>query len=202
MLTVVNTISRQSTIVYPSYLFSNIIKYATNNENLNINFLNSPLSMTKKEKDDHQARNNTTLVFFISIAFTLIPANFITIIIKERETNSKHLQIISGISLLSYWFNNYLFELIKYYFIGGFNLFLIWAFGFYKNYLYILYLLYGPSMVSFTYLFSFVFSSESSGQNVVIIVNFIGGALAGSVILILRVLEDLVNTGKKLQYFF
>ena len=57
-------------------------------------------------------------------------------------------------------------------------------------------------MVSFTYLFSFVFSSESSGQNVVIIVNFIGGALAGSVILILRVLEDLVNTGKKLQYFF
>ena len=57
-------------------------------------------------------------------------------------------------------------------------------------------------MVSFTYLFSFVFSSESSGQNAVIIVNFIGGALAGSVILILRVLEDLVNTGKKLQYFF
>ena len=46
MLTVVNTISRQSTIVYPSYLFSNIIKYATNNENLNINFLNSHLSMT------------------------------------------------------------------------------------------------------------------------------------------------------------
>ena len=202
MATIYNSRSRQSPIVYASYLFTNIIKYVTKNDKLEINFVNSPLPMLKEEKDDHQARNNVTLVFFISVAFTLIPANFITIIIKERETNTKHLQIISGISLLSYWINNYIFELIKYYFIGGFGILMIWAFGFYKSYLYLLYLLYGPSMVSFTYLFSFVFSSESSGQNVVIIVNFIGGALAGSVILILRILEDLVNTGKKLQYFF
>ena len=201
VVTVVNSRARQGTIIYPSFLFSNIIKQITKKD-LEINFSNKPLPMTKEEKDDHQARNNVTLVFFISIAFTLIPANFITIIIKERETNTKHLQIISGISLLSYWFNNYLFELIKYYVIGGFSLLMIWAFGFYKNYLYLLYILYGPSMVSFTYLFSFIFHAESSGQNAVILVNFIAGALAGSVILVLRIFENLMKYGKVLQFIF
>ena len=200
----VNAIARQGPIVYPNFMFQNIIKYISKkkNKNLDINFINYPLPVSKFEKNGFEERNYVTLVFFVSIAFTLIPANFITIIIKERETNTKHLQIISGISLLSYWFNNYLFELLKYYFIGGISLLLIYFFGFYKKYLYILYLLYGPSMISFTYLFSFIFSSESSGQNAVILINFIGGALAGSVILVLRIFDDLVKYAKKLQYFF
>ena len=202
ILTTINPISRQAPIIYPNYIFQNIIKYISKKENLEINFINYPLPIPNYKKKNFEERNYVTLVFFISIAFTLIPANFITIIIKERETNTKHLQIISGISLLSYWFNNYLFELLKYYFIGGIGLLLIYLFDFYKKYLYILYLLYGPSMVSFTYLFSFIFSSESSGQNAVILINFICGALAGSVVLVLRVFDDLVKYGKKLQYFF
>ena len=202
ILTTVNPIARQGAVVYSNYMFQNIIKYVTKNNNLQINFVNYPLPLPNEDKDNSQERNNVTLVFFVSIAFTLIPANFITIIIKERETNTKHLQIISGISLLSYWLNNFIFELIKYYFIGGISVLFIFLFGFYKKYLYLLYLLYGPSMVAFTYLFSFIFSTESSGQNAVIVVNFVGGALAGSVVLILRLFEDLVKYGKKLQYFF
>ena len=200
-LTVIDSRARQAAPVYTSHLFQNLIKYVTKNEKLEINFYNSPLPLTKDERDENKSRNNTTLVFFISIAFTLIPANFVTIIIKERETNTKHLQIISGVSLLSYWFNNFLFELVKYYFIGGFGLLLIYLFGFYKKYLSILYLLYGPSMIAFTYIFSFIFSTESSGQNIVIIVNFVGGALAGTVVLILRLFNELAKYGKRLQNF-
>ena len=33
-------------------------------------------------------RNTSNLVFFVSIAFSLIPANFITIFVKEKSTSS------------------------------------------------------------------------------------------------------------------
>lgn len=132
----------------------------------------------------------------------MIPANFVTIIIKERELNTKHLQIISGISHLSYWFSNFIFELIKYYFTGGICLLLILAFDSYSDYLYVLYILYGFSMVSFTYMVSFMFKLESTAQNFIILINFLFGALGGTIVLILRILEDTVSIGRGLAFVF
>ena len=198
-ITFVNIRSRQSAVICPAYMLNKFISYITHNKTT-ISIYNTPFQRTFKEQSDGEERTNSTLVFFVAVAFALIPANFITIIIKERERNSKHLQIISGISLLSYWASNYIAELIKYYFTGGINLLIIWAFGHFPKYLYVLYILYGPSMVSFTYLFSFVFDDESSAQNSVILVNFLFGALGGSVVLILRLMEDLTKLGKILAY--
>lgn len=200
-ISLINAQARQSAIVYNEFMLNNIVKYASTNE-VTITFMNSPIPKTLKEKNDGQERNNATLVFFVAVAFALIPANFITIIIKEREKNTKHLQIISGISLISYWFSNFIFELVKYYFTGGINLILIYLFDFFPKYLYALYLLYGPAMVSFTYLFSFMFDNESSAQNMVILLNFLFGALAGCVVLILRIMDNVVTIGKVLSYIF
>jgi len=158
--------------------------------------------LTNKSKNQSATRNNSNLVFFISIAFALIPANFITIIIKERELNTKHLQIISGISPASYWFSNFFFELLKYYFTGGLCILLIWSFDSYADYLFLLYVLYGFSMVSFTYLLSFLFNLESSAQNFVILINFFFGALGGTVVMVLRFIEDTVSIGKALAFVF
>lgn len=158
--------------------------------------------MTNKSKNQSSTRNSSNLVFFISIAFALIPANFITTIIKERELNTKHLQIISGISSASYWFSNFIFELIKYYFTGGLCILLIWGFDSYADYLYLLYILYGFAMVSFTYLLSFLFKLESSAQNFVILINFFFGALGGTIVMVLRFIEDTVNIGKALAFAF
>ena len=139
-------------------------------------------------------------MFFIALAFSLIPSNFITILIKERENNSKHLQIVSGISLFGYWFNNYIFELIKYYFIGGICLLLLLAFDFYEKYFCGLYLLYVPSMISFTYLFSIIFKSEYKGQITVLLINLIFGAVFGIAVIIMRIYDKLVKFADKLSY--
>ena len=90
-----NIVSRQSTAMYLNYILKNIVRYATKNEKLEVEIINEPLPYTYKEKNDKQERYKIVIIFFISISFSLIPANFITIIIKERENNSKHLQIIS-----------------------------------------------------------------------------------------------------------
>ena len=198
----VDLLTKQNGPIYTNYIIKNIIRYATNNKNLEIEVINEPLPYTYEERSNSKERNGSMLLVFISICFTLIPSNFITILIKEKENNSKHLQIISGISLMSYWVNNYIFELAKYYIIGGICILFLKIFDFYEDYVYILYLLYGPSMVSFTYLFSFIFKKEGTGQTMVIIINLIIGALGGTAVFIMRIYEKLVKYAKPIANVF
>ena len=141
-------------------------------------------------------RNSSNLVFFISIAFALIPGNFITIIIREKEKNTKHLQIVSGISLLAYWLSNFIFELIKYFTTGAICLGLMSAFSQCTSEMWLIYFCYGISMVPFTYLFTFIFSIEATAQNFVILLNFLFGALGGSIIFIIRIAASTVQYAK------
>ena len=43
-----------------------------------------PMPLTNSQKTKSNTNNDSTLVFFVSIAFALIPSSFITLIIKER----------------------------------------------------------------------------------------------------------------------
>jgi ATP-binding cassette, subfamily A (ABC1), member 3 len=194
-----NTQSRNAPIIYTQYMTNQILSYATDKK-ININYSHEPFPLISKIRKQGETRNTSNLVFFVSIAFALIPANFITTIIKERETNTKHLQIISGISLTSYWLSNFVFELVKYYIIGGVCLLIILAFDKFPSWFWLLYILYGFSMTSFTYMFSVFFKTEAAAQNAVILVNFLFGALGGTVIIILRIFEDLVPIGKAIAY--
>ena len=191
-----------STPIYFDYIMQNIIKYAIDKPNLEIQVINEPLPYTYVEKKDSKERNSTILLIFISICFTLIPANFVTIIIREKENNSKHLQIISGISLMSYWVNNFIFELAKYYIIGAICLIFIKIFGFYDNYLIILYLLYGPPMVAFTYIIGSLAKREGTGQVLVILINLVLGAIGGTAVFVMRMYQKLMDTAKILAKIF
>lgn len=44
---------------------------------------------------------------------SFIPASMIAFLVKEREENVKHQQLVSGISIFSYWFSNYLMDFTK-----------------------------------------------------------------------------------------
>ena len=199
---IIDIIARQAAPIYPNYLLNNFVRYATKNKNLEIEIINEPLPLYKDEIEDEEDINKIMVLFFTSLAFSLIPSNFITIIIKEKKNNSKHLQIISGISLFSYWFINYFFELLKYFVIGGICILILCPFGFYEKYLYILYLLYGPAMTSFTYLLSSLFKSEDIGQILTLLINLIIGVLAGTSLIIMRINEDLKDLSKKIINIF
>ena len=167
---------------------------------LKINYLHYPLPLTAELEQSRDQMSNSLVIFFVAIAFSLIPANFVTIIVKEKLNNSKHLMRVSGISIAAYWIINYLFELVKYYFTCGICLLLLLGFDFYKEYLYIFYLIYGPAMVSSTYILSFLFSSESGAQNGIILLNFLLGALGSTVILLLRMMDNVKQVAKIIQY--
>ena len=195
---VVNGRARQSPMLY-AYVF--LQKILEKNE-INFDYTHYPLPTTKDNKANSKALNNFCLVFFVSIAFSLIPANFISSIVLERVNNSKHLMRISGVSIIAYWTVNFFFELIKYYFTAGLCIFLLWLFDFVPSYLYALYLLYGPPMITITYFLSFFFQSEAIAQNFLILFNLVLGSLASTVVILLRVLEKTTKIAKVAAFFF
>ena len=153
---VLNTRVKHCIPIFSPYLYQAIIEKSCGHK-INVNYTHYPMPMTHDLKEQNSIGNNLTIVFFISIAFALMPANFISLLVKERINNSKHLMRLSGINIISYWICNYIFELIKYYFTAGILVLLLWAFDYYRDYLYILYLTYGPGMISLTYAMSFSF---------------------------------------------
>ena len=50
-----------------------------------------------------------------AIALALIPCVIISFIIKEREMQLKHMQLISGVSLPAYWISNIISDIVKTY---------------------------------------------------------------------------------------
>ena len=198
---VLNTRVTHSVPLFSLYFLTNLIKANTlYSSQFQVNFLNYPMPLTAELEQSKDQTSNSLVIFFVAIAFSLIPANFVTIIVRERLNNSKHLMRVSGISITAYWIINYLFELVKYYFTCGICLLLLYAFDFYKEYLYIFYLIYGPAMVASTYILSFLFSTESGAQNGIILLNFLLGALGSTVILSLRSLDNVKEIGKIIQY--
>jgi len=199
---------KHATIFLTNYLLRTIIRYEMKRSAeykiymKDIQITNSPFPLTYEEEDDKKSRNGISLVFFISIALSLIPANFITIILREKENRSKHLQMLSGASIYSYWINNYIFEIIKYYVVVGLCLLFLYIFNFYEKYLAVIYIFYGPALISFTYVLSYFLETEGTGQITILLVNLFFGSLCGSAVLILRTNKKLKYLGMGLSYLF
>ena len=194
-----------SVSIYSYYFLKSIIKKESKKYNpdreLKIKFTHYPMPFTEDVKEQDDIINNEAIMFFFSIAYAIMPANFISILVKERVNNSKHLMRVCGLNIYSYWIVNYIFEFIKYYFTGGMCLLCLYFFDDYKEYIYILYLLYGPAMISSTYFISFFFDDESKAQNFIILVNLVFGSLGCIVILLLRLLDNTRALGEILEYF-
>ena len=206
-VSIISSKKRHSPITFTNYLLNNIIKYEIKHNSEykefldDVGLINYPFHLTYEEKNNKKSRNGFVLVFFFSIALSLIPSNFIMPIIREKENKSKHLQLISGLSIFTYWLNNYIFEIIKFFFISLFSLLILYAFNFYEKYLITFFVLYGPALISFTYCISYFINSEGQGQTIILLINLLFGALGGSAILILRTNKELKNIAEIASYF-
>ena len=154
---ILNARLSQAIPIYSYYFLKKIIEKACGHE-LKITYTHYPLPMTHDLSESKSFGNKIAIVLFLAIALALIPANFISLFVKERANNSKHLMRISGINIVSYWIVNYIFELVKYYFTAGICLLLLYLFDSYKDYLYIVYITLGPSLISSTYCLTYFFN--------------------------------------------
>ena len=198
---ILNARLSQAIPIYSYYFLKKIIEKACGHE-VKITYTHYPLPMTHDLSETKSFGGRIAIVLFLAIALALIPANFITLFVKERANNSKHLMRISGINITSYWIVNYIFELVKYYFTAGICLLLLYLFDTYKDYLYIVYITLGPSLISSTYCLTYFFNNESDAQNIVILVNYLFGYLGSIIVSVLRGMNSAKTAAKVIEYIF
>lgn len=113
---------------------------------------------------------------------SFLAASFVVFLIKERETNAKHLQVVSGVRFIVFWVASFLFDAVNYIIpcIGLMIVLLAFQNDDFKSaemqgLFFLLLLLYGWSVIPFMYLFSFAFTIPSSGFTRMVMFNVFSG---------------------------
>ena len=157
-----NLTSPDVTALIPQFMYESILATASGNPNFNFNVstVPYPTMATLRARDD--AGNGFTFSFMVGIGISLIPCAMISFILKEREDNLKHMQLISGMSLSAYWISNMISDIIKVYIPLVLMIILSFIFG--TNYagVWVLVLLLPWALVPFTYITSFLFSNDTN----------------------------------------
>ncbi|KAL4429303.1 hypothetical protein ABPG74_002289 [Tetrahymena malaccensis] len=197
----INTQTENSIAISLNILNTQIINQQTG-KSIQIIPRNKPLPYTQKQKDANQIANGITIAMIFNIGLAFIPASLIVFIVKERETQVKHQQIVSGVTRFSYWTSNLFMDIIKYLIPA---LTCPWlAYAFKVNSLtdssvfsafYLIFILYGPAIILFTYVFSFLVKNYGNGQLFSFFMHIFFGCVLSITIMILRLIYSMDNKG-------
>ena len=161
----------------------------TSNSSARLVSINEPLPITTQQSIEVRTILSIVTALFLLIPYCYIPGAFITFLVKERVSKSKHLQLVSGVNMTSYWLATYLWDLSLFalltvlvmmvfvlygsesaqVFVGDIESFIATAtltFG------------YGMSVLPFSYLLSRNFENPSTAQISVIGMIFVTGFVA------------------------
>jgi ATP-binding cassette subfamily A (ABC1) protein 3 len=122
--------------------------------------------------------------------------------VKERENNLKHQQLISGVSLVAYWLSNGAMDIFKSLIPCGIAIAMIYAFDVALPHGWILILVYGFTVIPFTYTTSFFFTKENTAQTVSLLVNFFMGVILSPVFTMLHMFDNTRTMAKYLGWIF
>lgn len=165
-----------------------------------ITAINHPLPQTQIQIDsDIQSRIAIEMFTAICVIFALafIPASFLVFLIDERVTTSKHLQFVSGVKGLTYWWANYLWDLTNYCVSITFCIIIFLGFGI-EAYVYqinflclvLLLFLYGFAIIPLMYPINYFFKSPSTGFVLVSCINIFVGLMTTITTITLENFED------------
>lgn len=73
-----------------------------------------PFPLTGRETAVYDSFNANLIATFILLAIPFIPAGWITYVVREREVKAKHVQLVSGVSVFSYWLATWLWDFMAY----------------------------------------------------------------------------------------
>ncbi|PIA53512.1 hypothetical protein AQUCO_00900239v1, partial [Aquilegia coerulea] len=188
---------------------SAILRLATRNHNMTIQTRNHPLPMTRSQHSQHHDLDAFSAAIIVTIAFSFIPASFAVSIVKEREVKAKHQQLISGVSVLSYWISTYVWDFISFLFPSFLAIILFYIFGLDQFVgresllpTVSLFLVYGLAIAASTYCLTFFFSDHSTAQNVVLLVHLFTGLILMVISFIMGLMETTKRTNLVLKKFF
>lgn len=137
----------------------------------------------------------------VGIGLSLIPTVIVSFILREREENLKHMQLISGMNLGGYWTSNTIADITKAYVPMFLIIVLTWIFETNYEGVWVLYLLFPWAIVMFSYMFSFFFTSDTSAQISSFAINFFTSGIMVYVVVTLQVIPQTEHIGNHLRWW-
>jgi len=144
--------------------------------------INADVTAWPRTNEEEQLSTSFVAVI-IAIAFAFMPANIARVIVQERQSNSKHLQIISGVPLPVYWISNFIWDFVLILPVGLLSLAWYNAYdieeltGEASGALVLNVVLYSLSIITFTYPITFCFESEALAQNTILMIYIVVGCI-------------------------
>lgn len=203
----VSTINRDAAPILMNSMNEAIMRKVLSKPTANIDVTLHPFPNTRGREKLSDTISGFVTAFVFSLSISFIPASIITFIVKEREDQVKHQQMVSGVSIYSYWISNFVFDFLKYLIPATICILMIFIFGVDAlqgsdvfPYIVLQFLLFGLCDMSFTYLLGFLFKNYGSAQVAGFFFHFIVGSIFPLVIYILRLFPDTNKIGKGIAW--
>lgn len=182
-------------------MYQAILKTATGDPNFNFAMTTVPFPPLEILKSRQAEGNSLEFIFMVGIGISLIPCAMISFILKEKQDNLKHMQLISGMSLPAYWISNMIADVLKVYIPIFLIMLLGVAFG--SNYqgVWAVYLMLPWGLVPFTYLTSFMFSNETNAQIMTLLTNFVVCVVLATTVYFLQLIPQTFAIGDRLRWY-
>jgi len=163
--------------------------------------INNPLPITNEQAIEVQTILSILAGLFLLIPYCYIPGAFVVFLVKERVSKSKHLQLVSGVDLTSYWVSTYLWDMTLFAVITGLLMLVFFLYGSKSAVVFVgnaqsaiasaaLTFGYGLSILPFSYLLSRMFNNHSSAQIAIMAIVFICGFVAVNGYYIMTTIEE------------
>lgn len=183
-------------------LMEYLVRSCTGDDTLHLISVNYPLPLTTQQAVEVLTILSILASFFVLIPYCYVPGAFIVTLVKERTCKSKHLQLVSGVSMGSYWIAHYLWDLTLFLILTICVMAVLMVYsvddsadvlvGDLESFCctFLLTFGYGLSVLPFSYLLSRSFTNHSSAQIAVIGIVFITGFVSVNAYYIMSSIDD------------
>ncbi|RLN87340.1 hypothetical protein BBJ28_00026626 [Nothophytophthora sp. Chile5] len=221
----VNTTATHAPVIFKALMDQAIYRFFASNasdstaSSIDLKVNNHPLPLTASAKALFGSILAFSACVFVCISFTYFPLTIVVYLVKEKEDshNSKHQQLVSGVSLGAFWLSNYLWDLVMYVVPCVAALILIKAFDISAltgnsnctgctsetfPAVIVLFILFGFAICPFTYCMSFMFKEAAASQTLTMKINFILGVVLMIVSYVLDVVDSTQSVNSVLVFFW
>ena len=174
---------------------------------------NHPLPVTKQFSIIVKIILSVVAGLFILVPLCYLPAAFVTFLVKERVSKSKHLQLVSGVSPSVYWVSTLIWDYTLYCILVLSIMITLFGYGqsasstYVNNFssvfaVFLLLMMYGLAVIPLSYIYSFLFDNYSTAQISITVIHFITGFIFVIAYYITVNIPEVKYIGDSLTYFF
>ena len=194
-ITYVNMTSPAGVVTFPAFMYESILKVATEDPEFEFRTRSTPYPPTYEMKRRIATSDAGAIIFFSAIAYSIVITVTISYLVVERASQLKHVQVITGMRLTSYWIANFIFDSIKLYITIATTITLFHTFDQQYPSAEVIFAVFPFGIMPFTYVMSFIFTADSAAQTFTMFCHMVVILCFSSLIFILRVVPNLEKLG-------